>query len=176
MHFVALLRGINVGGNNPVPMRELKALCEGLGWTDVRTYINSGNVVFSADGTCQALASALEAGIRERFGFPVSVLVLTAEHMERIGAELPADWVKSATMRTDVMFLWPEMDHPGIIDLLGPKAVDRVRHVPGAVLWNVLDADYNRSALNNLVGTKTYKAMTVRNVNTFRALLALLRG
>jgi uncharacterized protein (DUF1697 family) len=75
---VALLRGVNVGGHRRVPMAELRALAEGLGWSGVRSYIQSGNLVFAAAGEREALEDALEAAIAERFGFPVPVLVRSA--------------------------------------------------------------------------------------------------
>ncbi len=75
--WVALLRAVNVGGRK-LPMAELRALCAALGWSDVATYIQSGNVVFAADGQTEALEKALEDAISERFGLDVPVIVRTA--------------------------------------------------------------------------------------------------
>ncbi len=77
--FIALLRGINVGGHNKVPMAELRPLCAELGWGDVQTYIQSGNLVFTAGGAPAALENELERAIERRFGFKVSVLVRAAK-------------------------------------------------------------------------------------------------
>lgn len=85
--FIALLRGINVGGHKTVPMSQLRSLCEKLGWRDVQTYIQSGNIVFSAAGKPAALESNLERAIEEHFGFPVPVIV-------RAAADWPA-YIKS---------------------------------------------------------------------------------
>lgn len=79
---VALLRAVNVGGRK-LPMTELRKLCEGLGWSDVATYIQSGNVVFAADGKPEALERQLEAAIAKRFGFASPVI-----------ARSRAEWVK----------------------------------------------------------------------------------
>jgi uncharacterized protein (DUF1697 family) len=76
--FVALLRGINVGGHRKVPMAELRAVAEGLGLTRVRTYVASGNLVFESNEQGPALERALEAAIAERFGFDVDVIVRSA--------------------------------------------------------------------------------------------------
>lgn len=76
--FIALLRGINVGGHKTVPMSQLRSLCEKLGWCDVQTYIQSGNVIFSAGGKPAVLETKLEHAIEEHFGFPVSVIVRAA--------------------------------------------------------------------------------------------------
>ena len=82
---VALLRGINVGKAKRLPMAELRALCEGLGFTDVRTLLNSGNVIFRAARPNPAKISAkIEAAIRDRFGFPVPVVVVTADELDAI--------------------------------------------------------------------------------------------
>ena len=74
---IALLRAVNVGGRK-LPMAELRALCAELGWQDVATYIQSGNLVFSASGTGAALEARLEAAIRERFGLEVPVMIRSA--------------------------------------------------------------------------------------------------
>ena len=74
---IALLRAVNVGGRK-LPMADLRALCGGLGWKDVETYIQSGNVVFSASGSPAALEARLEQAIKERFGLDVPVVVRTA--------------------------------------------------------------------------------------------------
>jgi uncharacterized protein (DUF1697 family) len=71
---VALLRAVNVGGRK-LPMAELRALCADLGWTDVATYIQSGNVVFTAPGKAEAVAAVLEDAIEKRFGLDVPVIV-----------------------------------------------------------------------------------------------------
>ncbi|NBB92806.1 MAG: DUF1697 domain-containing protein [Gammaproteobacteria bacterium] len=73
--WIALLRGINVGGHNRIPMAELRETCCELGWLDVATYIQSGNIVFAADGDAGALEEKLQTAIREDFGHDVHTLV-----------------------------------------------------------------------------------------------------
>jgi uncharacterized protein (DUF1697 family) len=76
--FIALLRGINVGGNRKIPMAELRELCGELGFEDVQSYIQSGNLVFTASGKADAVEARLEKAIEKRFGFAVDVIVRTA--------------------------------------------------------------------------------------------------
>jgi uncharacterized protein (DUF1697 family) len=85
---IALLRAVNVGGRK-LPMAELRALCAELGWKDVETYIQSGNVVFGAPGTAEALEAQLEKGIRERFGLDVPVIVRTSARWDALVAANP---------------------------------------------------------------------------------------
>ena len=85
---IALLRAVNVGGRK-LPMAELRALCGELGWEDVETYIQSGNVVFSARGKAEKLEDELEQAIRERFGLDVPVIVRTASQWAAYGKANP---------------------------------------------------------------------------------------
>jgi uncharacterized protein (DUF1697 family) len=77
---IALLRGINVGGHNKIPMAELRRLCDEIGWRNVATYIQSGNIVFSADREAGKLEDELQSAVRDRFGHDVHTLVRTAEN------------------------------------------------------------------------------------------------
>jgi len=86
---VALLRAINVGGTGKLPMSDLKRMCEALGFGGVRTYIASGNVVFSSRKSEAAVKAALEERLADYAGKPVGVLVRTAAEMALIAAENP---------------------------------------------------------------------------------------
>ena len=85
---IALLRAVNVGGRK-LPMAELRALCGELGWTDVETYIQSGNLVFSASGPPEALEAKLETAIKARFGFHSDVMVRSEPQWETLIAANP---------------------------------------------------------------------------------------
>lgn len=101
--FVALLRAVNVGGNGKLPMPELKAMCEELGFAAVRTYIASGNVVFTSRKSEAAIKSALEKRLHAYAGAPVGVLVRSATEMAQVLAENP--FPKAAPNRTVAIFL-----------------------------------------------------------------------
>ena len=173
---LALLRGINVGGKNTVEMGRLRSVFEDAGLEDVRTYINTGNVIFRADqDTRTNLVVTLERAIAEAFGLDLKVLVRGIEEMRQVGRALPGDWTNDSRTKSDVMFLWEEVDHPDVLDSLTiTEGVDDVVYVPGAVLWSVDRAQYGRSGMSKVAGSKLYKSMTVRNCNTFRKLLQLM--
>jgi uncharacterized protein (DUF1697 family) len=86
MRWVALLRGINVGATRKLPMAELRELCATLGWREVATYIQSGNIIFTADGTAPELEAILEQAIAARFGLDVPVIVRSAGEWPRYAA------------------------------------------------------------------------------------------
>jgi uncharacterized protein (DUF1697 family) len=97
--FVALLRGINVGGKNKVDMKQLKAVFEDAGMTSVRTYINSGNVIFDTTERGRArLTQRLEKAIVRRFGFNVEVLLRDLKTMRVLVKEIPTGWTDDATI------------------------------------------------------------------------------
>ncbi len=101
--FVALLRAVNVGGTGKLPMSDLKAICEELGFTSVRTYIASGNVVFASRKSEAAIKSVLEKRLAAYAGKPVGVLVRSAAEMAQVSRDNP--FPKAAPNRTMAIFL-----------------------------------------------------------------------
>lgn len=178
MKYVALLRGINVGGNNKVPMKELKACFEHVGFDQVKTYINSGNVLFESSPTKPAeIADILEKEIKERFGFEVHVLVYNSDDFLNISSALPSSWSNDEKMKCDVLFLWKEVDRPDIVEKLIIKpGVDEIKYVPGAAIWMIDRKNVTKSGQMKLSGTEIYKKMTIRNCNTVRKLSDLIEN
>lgn len=175
MIYVALLRGINVGGNRLVDMARLKVTFENAGADEVRTYINSGNVIFTDDRSIPELVPLLETAIEDNFGFHVKVLLRSYESIAAVVEAIPDDWVNDKTERTDVWFLWEEFDSPDVIDLLTVKdGIDEVFYVDGAVVWRADGAQLTRSGRGKVIGSELYKHLTARNVNTLRKLHQLM--
>jgi uncharacterized protein (DUF1697 family) len=172
---IALLRGINVGGNNRIEMARLRAVFEQMGMGDVRTYINTGNVVFRDPDPRPEGADRIRTAIHEEFGLEIPVLVIERDHLAAIAAALPGGWANDSETKCDVMFLWADIDHPDVLDQLAVvEDIDEVAYVPGAILWKVDRSRYGRSGMNRVVGSAVYASMTVRNCNTVRKLAALV--
>jgi uncharacterized protein (DUF1697 family) len=172
MIYVALLRGINVGGNRKVEMAALRETFSRAGCKDVSTYINSGNVLFSDDREPELLIPKLETAIAEEFGFEVPVLLRNIEEIRSVVASVPEEWVHDSVERTDVWFLWDDFDTPAVVDGLSPRTgVDEVRYVAGAVVWRATGR-LTSSRRGNVAGTPLYKSITIRNINTVRRIHA----
>ncbi len=172
MVFVALLRGINVGGNSRVEMSRLKTLFESLGFTDVKTYINSGNVIFSSREQDQKkLCSQIEKAIEGEFGSAVPTIIKSADQLKVIAEAIPEDWQNNSDMKCDVMFLWDEVDSPKTIELLNlnPELED-FKYVPGAIIWRIDRDKVANSKVLKMIGTPIYKKVTIRNCNTVQRL------
>lgn len=172
--YVALLRGINVGGNSKVSMAELKKVFEKCEYENVSTYINSGNVIFDAPSGKQDDFAHMESKLEKAFGFKIALIVRDAANIQRLAKTIPEGWTNDTDQKTDVIFLWDKYDSKKSISLLklAPK-IDTVKYIKGALVWNIKRSDYNKSGMHKFIGTELYKNMTARNVNTVRKLAAL---
>lgn len=177
MRYLALLRGVNVGGANKVSMADLKAVFEAAGMIAVSTYINSGNVIFSTAIVDRAqLTGLLREAIRGRTGLDLDLQLRDADDLSAIVQAIPAEWKNDDSTKCDVVFLPPEVDGVGMLEKLEPRpGVEDAIYVPGALIWRVDRKDATRSRLTRIVGTPLYSRVTVRNCNTTRKLLELLR-
>jgi len=175
MMYLALLRGINVGGKNRVEMARLKAVFESFGSTQVRTYINSGNVIFEHDRSRSRLQAAIAKAIEGEFGFEVRTVLRDLDEVKSLTKAIPAAWKEDASTRCYVMFLWDEVDDPAVLDRLTIReGMDDVKYVPGTIVWRVDRNLLTRSGMMRLTSDDLYKQMTIRNVNTVRKLADLM--
>lgn len=159
--FVALLRGINVGGNNRLPMDDLKAVCAGLGWTDIRTYIASGNVVFQADGGAEALAAALHSALP----FDVPVLVLRASELKARLDHCPIVPKEGKNLHAFFCLDAPEVDQ----DVIALYRRDEEVVVKGHTVWLYTPSGFSTSKLaERFDRVITGTSYTARNVNTVK--------
>lgn len=170
--YVALLRGINVGGNKKVEMSKLKKAFEAMGYTDVSTYINSGNVIFSS---ARENFDIIEATLKNIFKFDIPVVVRSDANIKSTAKKIPKEWLNDGEQKCDVIFLWDEYDKKSTLKLIKIKeGIDELMYVPGAIIWHIGRGNYTKSAMNKFIGTSVYKNMTARNVNTVRKLAELL--
>lgn len=175
MNYIALLRGINVGNSVRITMKELKALFEKTGCTNVSTYINSGNVIFTSSDDRLIIRKTVEKKLLKMTGTDIKVLIKTKDEIDAIAAAVPSGWKNDTEQKTDIAYLLDAIDDEKIIDELPIKKeyID-IRYVKGAIMWNLKRADYNKSRINKIISCELYKDMTIRNVNTALALAKLL--
>lgn len=171
MRFIVLFRGINVGGNRKVPMKDLRELIESLGYSDVLTYLNSGNLIFESVEERHLVQKKVKMALATAYEFDIPILVKTAEEMKKIADAIPKDWQNDDSSKTDVAYLFPEIDTAEILEKLPVKReyID-VHYVKGALYWRINRKNYNKSQINKLIGHRYYQLMTIRNVNTARRL------
>jgi len=176
--YLALLRGINVGGNNVIRMTDLRSCFEGLGLRDVTTYIQSGNVVFVCDDADEAkLVRRIEEGLADGFGLRDCVVLLDRQSLERIVREAPRGFGTSPEeFRYDVIFLRkPMTPSEAIKEVRARPGVDAVHAGSRALYFSRLSSMASRSQLSKLTQLPVYKFMTIRNWNTTTKLLEIMR-
>jgi uncharacterized protein (DUF1697 family) len=175
--FVALLRGINVGGNNMIRMSSLKASFESMGFKDVTTYINSGNIIFRAKkGDARRLERNIEQMLSKEYQLECKVVVRSFSEIANLVEHLPKNWGDDNDWRYNVMYLRHSIDSEKVLDLLElKKDIEQVVYCPGTLLWSVRVSDATRTSMNKLPGRKVFQDMTVRNLNTTRKLYELMK-
>ncbi len=170
--WVCFLHGINVGGHRKIPMADLRQLIADIALDlKVRTYIASGNAVFSADSDKNTLQKGLREGIRGRFGFDVPVLLLSADDIRDVLASCPCPDEKGNLAHAFLCFDEPQMDHVGVTTL-------RIRSesvtIAGRTVWLHAPEGIGRSKLaakmEQLIGVE----VTARNLNTVRKMVEMV--
>lgn len=174
--YVALIRGINVGGKNLIAMKDLRAAMEAHGLDNVSTYIQSGNVLFETDRAATSLETDIEAALEKAFGVPLVVVVRSHRQLKSVIVKAP-DGFGSAPedYYSDAVFLRSPLTAQqvmGIIELR--EGVDQAWPGTGVVYFARLGAQRTRSKMSKIVGKPEYKQMTIRSWKTTVKLLELL--
>ena len=175
--FVALLRGVNVGGNSMISMSALKKSFETIGFTHVSTYINSGNVIFNAKETdARKLEQKIERMLVKEYELNSKVVVRSLSEMERLVQSLPREWDGDSSWRYNVIFLRHTIDSEDILaELPANSEIEEVVYRPGTLLWSAQAEQMNQTKMSKLSSRKISQDMTVRNLNTTKKLYELMK-
>lgn len=175
--YIALLRGVNVSGKNKVPMAELKAACEAAGLREVRTYLNSGNVVFASDADRGSLVRLMETVIRERFGLDVPVYVMPAADLAPLLAQAPAWWgTDDKAWYDNLIFALPPVTADEVCAALGAphETLEKAQRCGEAVFWTFDRAKYQKTNWWGRTASEPIgQHITIRTAGTMRKLVAL---
>jgi uncharacterized protein (DUF1697 family) len=176
MKYIILLRKINVGKSNRVDKKTLEKAFTALGYSGVEIYINSGNVFLLSTKGRKSIRKDLEIALEALFKTHIDFLVKTNEEMETIGKAIPKKWENNSEQRTDVFFLFPEIDRPELKEELPiKKEYVKLKYIKGALIINVQRENVYKSHYSNIIASEAYKFMTIRNVNTARYLSGIDR-
>jgi len=175
--FVALLRGVNVGGKNMISMKSLKESFEKLGFAAVTTYINSGNIIFKTkEADARKLEQKIEQMLARDYELGSKVVVRSLPEMESLVQSFPKNWNSDSAWRYNVVYLRHTIDSEKILaELEIRKDIEEVFYRPGTLLWSS-----QMSALKGTEGLqfssrKMGQEITVRNTNTTRKLCDLMK-
>jgi uncharacterized protein (DUF1697 family) len=180
MKFVALLRGINVGGKNKVPMAELKACFEELGCENVQTYIASGNVIFKSNKSSVELTEEIQQTLPKKFKLDsqiITILILSQDQLKKVINQAPKGFgTEPGKYHSDTIFLMG-ISSDEAFKIFSPKeGVDKVWQGDLAIYSQRLSALRTKSRLNRIMSNPLYKQMTIRTWPTTIKLLELMNA
>ncbi len=175
--YLALLRGINVGGKNLVKMADLREAMEAMGHAEVSTYIQSGNVLFRAPRQKRAeLAKRMESELSGRFDMELKVVLLTHAQLRRVVGDAPRGF-GADTHRCDVLFLRAPLTARRAMAVAETReGIDSAWTGPGVLYYARLASRASGSRLSKIVSRPEYQNMTIRSWSTTTKLLALMNS
>ncbi|ARM87551.1 hypothetical protein RHEC894_CH01213 [Rhizobium sp. CIAT894] len=160
--YIALLRAVNVGGTGSLPMAELKATCEDLGFTDVKTYIQSGNVLFRSDDSATAVEEKLDAALGQKMGKRPGVTVRTRKELTAIAANAPFPDAKPNFL---LVYFLPEKPPADALDKMVAPDGEEVK-----LGTREIYVHYPSGSGRSKLKLPALKPGTSRNLNTVRKL------
>ncbi len=174
--YIAFLRGINVGGRNKIPMAELKKGFEELGFCDVKTHLNSGNVIFSSNGDhLEYLTKQIETMIKKQFALNIPVFVISKEELEDILLRAPNWWGnEEKEIYHNLIFIIPPATFVEVYGEIGePKEkFEKIENYNKAVFWSFIRKDYQKTNWwPKTASASISKKLTIRTANTVRKLV-----
>ena len=175
--YVALLRGINVGGKNLIKMPALKSCFESNGFEDVASYIQSGNVLFVSPETgTAALTQRIEAMLAQTFGYEATVVVRNRTQMRAVVGRAPKGFgAEPSKYRYDVIFLKHPLTAKVAMQSVPTKpGVDEAHAGTGVLYFSRLIEKATQSRLNKIVSSPIYPSVTIRNWNTTTKLVSMM--
>ena len=174
--YIALLRGINVGGKNIIKMEMLKQTFDDMGFSDVKTYIQSGNVIFKTPNTDKLkLIETIESHLLKTFSAEIKTALFTADEMKEIVENaLESFGAEPEKYRYDVWFLLPTITADEIASIVRLReGIDFLRAGKNAIYTSRLTSEMSKSYFSKIMQTPIYKHITIRNWNTTRKLSEL---
>ena len=179
MKYIALLRGVNIGGKNKIIMADLRSSFERHGFQNVVTYINSGNIIFDSDIIDEtALKAVCEKLVTADFDLNVQVCVISAADLHDVLAHAPVWWNKEPGMRHDAFFVIPPMTAAEICAHVGEARAEyeKVDYYGRVIFWSAQMANFSRTRWSKISRDKAmYNSITVRNANTTLKLAELVK-
>ncbi|MCE5342032.1 MAG: DUF1697 domain-containing protein [Eubacteriales bacterium] len=171
--YIALLRGVNVGGNNIIPMPSLKAAFEEAGFAEVSTYINSGNIIFSSENeNLLALQQKCHHAILHAFQLDIAVAVISAKDLREALEHAPKWWDKDDEAKHNAIFVIAPADAEAVMESVGEAKpeYEQVAHYGQVIFWSAPIKTFSRTRWAKIVSTSAYQTITIRNANTAKKL------
>ena len=174
--FVVFLRWINVWWKNKINMKTLENDISKLWFSNIKTYINTGNILFESSFSIEQIKYLIENKIKEIFNLKIDAFVFSKDYLNFLAKNIPEDWMQNKIFKTDVVFLNDKIDIKEFENIL-PKDdnIENILFLENVLIWNIKYENYVKSKIPKfLFQTKNYKNLTIRNINTIRKINELV--
>ena len=176
--YIALLRGINVGGKNKVPMAQLRLVFEEMGFSGVKTYINSGNVIFDSEiSDIYELKSICEMAILNRFSLSIPVVIISATELYEIVNNAPEWWdIENESINYMIFLIHPTCIEE-IFEVIGDvkPEYEQVTHYRNIIFWAGPLKTFSKARWSKIASSSVSNKVIIRNANTIKKILALTK-
>lgn len=177
MKYLALLRGVNVGGKAMIKMADLKTALETGGLENVRTYIQSGNVIFESDEKdMDKLSILITSIIKEKFDLPAGVAIFSQGDWEQVIKAAPKWWGRDESWKHNLLIMIKPFDMQetvAVFEKTKPE-IEKVEAGQGVLYQSLLFQRFGQTSSSKLISNPVYKRMTIRNYNTANKLYTLM--
>lgn len=175
--YMALLRGINISGKNKVVMAELKKEFESLKFEDVKTYLNSGNVIFSSQENIEKITKQIEEMLKKNYDFKIPVFVLEQGKLKVILEHAPIWWGSDDKIIYDnLIFMIPPVTFKEVFEEIAEakEGLEKIQNYKDVIFWSFSRKDYQKTNWwPKTTNTNVSKKLTIRTANTVRKIVRM---
>lgn len=174
--YIAFLRGINISGKNKVPMEDLKELFRNSGFSEVKTYLNSGNIIFSSEeNETTKITKLIETILKKQFDFEIPVFVIPNEELKNILNHAPVWWGDdNKEIYDNLIFLIPPTSFSQVLEEIGEpkKEFEKIEEYKNVIFWSFVRKDYQKTNWwSKTASAKISKNLTIRTANTVKKIV-----
>ena len=177
MKYIVLLRGINISGKNKIAMNELKNVLESNNYSDVITYLNSGNVILNSDNSKEYIVNDIKTLIKKKFNLEIPVYVTSHLELKDILEHNPNWWgMNNKEIYDNIIFIMPPISSKDVFDSIGEPSIDidKVQEYNNIIFWSFDLNNYKKSNWWKRTATESVKdQITIRTANTMKKILEL---
>ena len=179
MKYIILLRGVNISGKNKISMTELKKKVEGIGYNDVFTYLNSGNLIVSSDKERIEVFNEIENLLKDKFDLNVPIVIITLDELEIMLSKKPDWWgTDDKEIYDNIIFMTEEADVKEVLDIIGEPTenIDKILPLGKAIFWSFDLKNYRKSSWwVKTASTSIKDKITIRTGNTMKKIVELVQ-
>ena len=177
MKYIVLLRGINISGKNKIVMSELKKEFDNLGYQEITTYLNSGNVIFETNSEDKnAIKNNIQLMIKDKFNFDIPTYVMTSQELKELLNHSPEWWGKDdKEIYDNIIFIIPPTTYNEVFDTIGsPNEYEKIQEYKNNIFWSFDLKNYRKSNWwSKTANTDISDKITIRTANTMRKILEI---